>query len=152
MIIWIAGQAGSGKTTVANALLDDWFFKKQSPGTWVQVDGDNIRSIFNNVDYSRAGRIKNHELAINLCKYLEGQGLNIMVSMIAPYEEIRAKIVKNLPEVKFIELRYDAAKHQRREAYKLCADYEEVPNPDRIVIDTGEVGVQSAIEIINSTL
>ena len=59
MIIWFTGQPGSGKTTLANELILN--LKRNSPEKKViNIDGDDLRSISKNKDYSKEGRIKKH--------------------------------------------------------------------------------------------
>ena len=53
MIFWFTGQPGSGKTTLGKALLEklnDAF----------HIDGDDLRGLSANVDYSEQGRIKQY--------------------------------------------------------------------------------------------
>jgi adenylylsulfate kinase len=54
---WLTGQPGAGKTTLATWL------EAHFAGKGVVIDGDDIRAIFDNKDYSEAGRRKNIELA-----------------------------------------------------------------------------------------
>ena len=55
MIIWITGQPGSGKTTLAKAFIN--FISKQNPASKIiNIDGDDLRSISKNKDYSKKGR------------------------------------------------------------------------------------------------
>ena len=51
MIYWFTGQPGAGKTVLANAL------KQQLENTF-HIDGDDLRDIFDNKDYSEAGTKK----------------------------------------------------------------------------------------------
>jgi adenylylsulfate kinase-like enzyme len=82
-IIWLIGQPSSGKTSLAKKFLSyhttDWF----------HVDGDDIRKIFNNTDYSKEGRIKNIDVAQKISEYLYNQGKNVIVSLVTPYSEQR---------------------------------------------------------------
>ena len=58
MIIWLTGQPGSGKTTLANELIIH--LKKSNPSIKIiNLDGDDLRNISRNKDYSKEGRIKN---------------------------------------------------------------------------------------------
>ena len=77
MIIWLTGQPGSGKTTLASWLLASY------PNKAVIVDGDDIREIFENKDYSEQGRRKNIELAQNR------KGDVAIVSLVSPYKDQR---------------------------------------------------------------
>jgi adenylylsulfate kinase-like enzyme len=85
MIHWFYGQPGAGKTTLAKALLE----KIDA----IHVDGDDIRVVFNNKDYSREGRIKNLTLINNIVRFLDHKGLDVVVSVVSPYQEIRDELL-----------------------------------------------------------
>ena len=83
MIIWLTGQPGSGKTTLANWLQASY------PNKGIIVDGDDIREIFDNKDYSEQGRRKNIELAQNIAKFIHKKGDVAIVSLVSPYKDQR---------------------------------------------------------------
>ena len=83
MIIWLTGQPGSGKTTLASWLQASY------PNKGVIVDGDDIREIFENKDYSEQGRRKNIELAQNIAKFIHRKGDVAIVSLVSPYKDQR---------------------------------------------------------------
>jgi len=56
MIYWLTGQPGAGKTTLAKWMV------AALQGDAILVDGDDIREIFDNKDYSEIGRRKNRIL------------------------------------------------------------------------------------------
>jgi adenylylsulfate kinase-like enzyme len=85
MIYWFYGQPGAGKTTLANAL------NLRING--IQVDGDDVRSVFNNKDYSKEGRIKNLTLINNIVRFLDHKNFDIIVSVVSPYQEIRDQML-----------------------------------------------------------
>ena len=87
MIIWFTGQPGSGKTTLSNELI-----KLINNSTCISIDGDEIRDIFNNKDYSSDGRIKNIEMVQNFAIFLEIKGFTPIVSLVSPYREIRENL------------------------------------------------------------
>lgn len=83
MIYWLTGQPGAGKTTLAS-----WFqahFREKG----VIIDGDDIRAIFDNKDYSEAGRRKNIELAQRMAKFFHHKGSVAIVSLVSPYRDQR---------------------------------------------------------------
>jgi adenylylsulfate kinase-like enzyme len=53
------------------------------------VDGDDIREIFNNKDYSEVGRRKNVELAQHLAHFIHNKGGVALVSLVSPYKDQR---------------------------------------------------------------
>jgi adenylylsulfate kinase-like enzyme len=97
MIIWLTGQPGSGKTTLAKWLQASY------PNKGVIVDGDDIREIFNNKDYSEEGRRKNIDLAQKIAKFLHLKGDVAIVSLVSPYkdqrDEFKSEMGKDLIEV-----------------------------------------------------
>ena len=85
MIYWFYGQPGAGKTTLAKALLE----KVDA----VHIDGDDIRKVFNNQDYSKEGRIKNLTLINNIVRFLDHKGFNVIASVVSPYREVRDQLL-----------------------------------------------------------
>jgi adenylylsulfate kinase-like enzyme len=92
MIIVFFGQPCSGKTTLAKALQTELFSEK---GNVPIVDGDDIRNIFNNTDYTKEGRIKNLNRISDISIFLANQNENVIVSAVYPYLEAREYMEKN---------------------------------------------------------
>jgi len=96
-IIWLTGQPGAGKTTIAKEII-----KLQDNEEWINVDGDDIREIFDNKDYSEQGRRKNIELAQQIALFLHKKGKNVVVSLVSPYknqrEDFKLKVGDNIVE------------------------------------------------------
>ena len=84
MIYWLTGQPGAGKTTLVKML-----YTHLHPMKPMIVDGDDIREIFNNKDYSEAGRRKNVELAQHLAHFIHNKGGVALVSLVSPYKDQR---------------------------------------------------------------
>lgn len=97
MIYWFTGQPGAGKTTLANWLQSH--FREKA----MIVDGDDIRAIFDNKDYSEAGRRKNVELAQRIAKFTHHKGDIAIVSLVSPYrdqrEAFKAEMGDNIKEL-----------------------------------------------------
>ena len=97
MIYWLTGQPGAGKTTLATWLAAHF------AGKATMVDGDDIRSIFDNKDYSEAGRRKNIELAQNIAKFIHHKGGIAIVSLVSPYidqrNDFKIQMAENLKEI-----------------------------------------------------
>jgi adenylylsulfate kinase-like enzyme len=66
-IIWLIGQAGHGKTVLAK-LLEEHIDMTASNNVF-HIDGDDLRNLTINKDYSRAGREQNIRNAQVIAKY-----------------------------------------------------------------------------------
>lgn len=88
MIINLTGQAGAGKSTIAKEL--NKFFSNS-----IIVDGDELREIFINKDYSEEGRRKNITNAYNIARFLEAKGFTPIIALISPYKDLREELKSN---------------------------------------------------------
>ena len=86
-IIWLTGQPGSGKTTLANAIYNEIVTKKKLKA--IIIDGDDIRDVLDNKDYSKKGRKKNIQFAIDMAKVMSNKGYHVLVSLVSPYRNLR---------------------------------------------------------------
>lgn len=140
MIIWLTGQPGSGKTTIAKELVTS-----SALCQWFHIDGDDIRELFDNKDYSISGRKKNIELAQKLAQYLNSKGKKVVVSLVSPYKEQRdtfkEKMGKDLIEV------YVHTSEVRGREHFFVQDYEQ-PTDNYIDIDTTNVSVDLCAKLI----
>lgn len=131
MIYWFVGQPGSGKTILANLLKDNVF-----PHAF-RIDGDEMRELFSNKDYSEEGRRYSIDVAQKIAHYLHNQGKDVIVSLVSPYLDQREKFKNNLDywQVKEIFVHYDKNKEQRgRENYHV--ENFGIPRGNFIDIDT----------------
>lgn len=94
MIINLTGQAGAGKSTIARELEKILYNS-------IVIDGDELREIFVNKDYSEDGRRKNITNAYNIARFLESKGFTPIVALISPYEDLREDL-KSITKVKEI--------------------------------------------------
>jgi adenylylsulfate kinase len=102
LIIWLTGQPGSGKTTLAKRFIVDkliWFMRIQ-PFKIMHIDGDVLRELTNNKDYSEQGRRKNIKFATDMARFLDNQHFTVVVSLVAPYRGQREqlKMERNVAE------------------------------------------------------
>jgi len=83
-ILWISGQMGSGKTTLALRLKRD---------KTVILDGDMMRrSISSDLGLSKKDRTEHNLRVARLALELQRQNHEVIVATIAPYQELRDKI------------------------------------------------------------
>ncbi len=121
MIYLFTGQPGSGKTTLAKK-LQMWLQtdKKNWRKSVFHIDGDQLRELFPNKDYSKEGREKNIQKAFDIAKYLDNCGNDVVISMVSPYIELREQLKS---ECKVIEI-YCHTKKMRGREDKFALDYE----------------------------
>ena len=97
MIYWFTGQPSHGKTILADLL------KKTLLPNAYRVDGDDLRDLFTNKDFSIKGRVMNVDAAQKISHYLHNQGHDVIVSLVSPYidqrEEFKQVIGNNLKEI-----------------------------------------------------
>ena len=140
MIYWFTGQPGAGKTVLATAL-------KQEMDNTFHIDGDDLRAIFDNKDYSETGRRKNIELAQQLAHFLYNKGNNVVVSLVSPYkdqrEEFKTKLGDSLKEfyVHTTEIR-------GRENFHV-ENYQQ-PTENYLDLDTTNISVEECLQKIRS--
>jgi adenylylsulfate kinase-like enzyme len=134
MIYLFTGQPGSGKTTLGKK-LQIWLQtdKKNWRKSVFHIDGDQLRELFPNTDYSKEGRYKNITKAFDIAKYLDASGNDIVISLVSPYIELREKFKS---ECKVTEI-YCHTKKMRGREDKFALDYEP-PIQFFVDLDTSE--------------
>lgn len=141
MIIVIFGQPGSGKTTLAKKFVAEGFH---------HIDGDMLRDVFKNKDYSREGRIANLKTASDIAYYLyKVKDSNVVLSLVYPYEEAREYLSKLTRNIKWIYLIYE---EDRGKSEFKVEDFE-LPHMDDVdlIINTSNTSVIKSVEQIKRT-
>lgn len=158
-LFWFTGQAGAGKTELANALktqlireqtivqqniLPQNIWSDYIPNKkFVIIDGDDIREIYKNTDYSIEGRKANVDFVQKLCAFLIKNNIIPIVCMVSPFEEQRSSFVH---EKEGVEIYVHCEEIRGRENYHV--DYYEKPkeNSKAISINTTEKSVNQSFE------
>jgi adenylylsulfate kinase len=84
MIYYLIGQPHAGKTTLSKLLKDRLY-----PQNIIQIDGDDLRDIFQNKDYSDEGRRNNIRRAQDIAMFLNAKGIDVIMSLVSPYKDLR---------------------------------------------------------------
>ena len=137
MIIWLTGQPGSGKTTICkeiSELKDNRIF---------HIDGDDLRDLFENKDYSEQGRRKNIELAQQIAQYLTNKSKDVLVSLVSPYKDQRDKFKKKMGD-NLIEVYVHTSETRGREDY-FVKEYGQ-PTENYLDIDTTNESVEESVK------
>jgi len=143
MIIWLTGQPGSGKTTLAKELIKS--LNNIQAQNIIHIDGDDLRDINKNQDYSKQGRIKNISTAISIMRFLSNKNYTCVISIVAPYAFLRDELKD---EFEFIEVYLYTDEIRGREEF-FATDYE-IPLKPTLSLDTGKKNIKECKdEILN---
>jgi gluconate kinase len=134
VIIVIFGQPHSGKTTLANLIDADFY-----------IDGDHLRRLFQNKDYSKQGRISNLNRASDIATYLHYNGNKVVLSLVYPYKEARDYLNSLSTNVKWIYLTY--TEPRGREEFHV-SNFEEPELESFLQINTDNLTIEECINQI----
>ena len=137
MIIVLFGQPHSGKTTLATELSYHMFSKV--------IDGDLLRNMFSNKDYSKEGRLRNLNKASDIAHYVNSKEKEAILSLVYPYKEARDYLNSLNDDVKWIYLSY--TKPRGREANHVV-DFEEPNLENFLQINTDNLTIEESLKKI----
>lgn len=81
-VFWLYGRSGAGKTTLARQLLAGLHNRNLSA---IYLDGDEMRaSLCSDLGFKSEARLENHRRIAEVARLLTLQGLNVVVSTMAP--------------------------------------------------------------------
>lgn len=139
-ILWLTGQPGSGKTTLSNEMIKIIANQEDKKDTKViQIDGDDLRDLTDNKDYSKEGRFANIRLGQNIAIFCQNKGYLVIVSLVAPYRELREdlKSKTNVCEIFLHTTEIRGREHFFSKDYeKPLENYHAIDTTDKTVKDT----------------
>ena len=142
--IWLTGQPASGKTTLANLLIDQ-LSKDNSRDIYFNIDGDDLRDLFQNKDYSKKGRQANIRLGMSIAAYLINKGCIPIVSLVSPYRDLREEFKS---QYKVLEVYLHTTEIRGKE--KFFVENYEPPKDNFLNIDTTNQSEEESLdEILN---
>jgi adenylylsulfate kinase-like enzyme len=142
-IYWFTGQPGAGKTVLA--LMLKTVLEKEYRQNVFHIDGDELRKLFNNQKYDKEGREENIKRAQDLAKFLLAQGYDVVVSLVAPYKELRESFKYDLKNL-LVEFYVHTTDIRGREHFH--TDEYEMPTENFIDINTTNVDPQISLNEI----
>lgn len=152
MILCLYGQPGSGKSTIAKSLLE-LMSEVDTTLNFPNIDGDEIRKLFSNNDYSRVGRIENLKRISDIAFYLSHQHELVIISAVFPYSESRRYLMSLTKDVFWVYL------HKREIDYvqdsrfaHIVEDFEHTPFPPDLTLNTSEKDLSKCLEEIANAL
>ena len=98
-IFWITGYSGAGKTSIANTIKNRIF---KTYGNTIVINGDDLRRIFELNKYSKLERYKNGIKFVKLLKFLSGQKVNVLFTVVGLKHSLRKYAQDNIPN--YIEI------------------------------------------------
>lgn len=127
MIIALFGQPHCGKSTLANELKGH------------NIDGDKLRELFKNKNFTREGRIQNLNRASDIAHYLNSGGTDVVLSLVYPYKEAREYLNSIADNVAWIYLTYEG--ERGRENFHV-GDFETPENEQVLHLDTSKLTIE----------
>jgi cytidine diphosphoramidate kinase len=172
MVVWLVGLSGAGKSTIGREVYRQL---KQHESNTVLVDGDEIRALFKHdtaeTSYNLEGRRLNAERIVEICKWLDGQSINVVCCILCVFPDIlkaNRKQFKKYLEV-FISAPYDVLRARDAKGLYVAAEkgeqshvvgvdipFPEPVAPDLILDSSGKSGdfavlAEKTINLINNS-
>ena len=112
------------------------------------IDGDDLRELTTNKDYSINGRVNNVNTAQKIAHYLHNQGKDVIVSLVSPYIDQREDFKKLIGD-QLIEFYVHTSEARERDHFKSSAYI--APQDNFIDIDTTDDTPEESLQkIINN--
>jgi bifunctional enzyme CysN/CysC len=162
MVLWFTGISGAGKSTIAKALEKKlWEEGKQT----VLLDGDQVRHGLNrDLGFSPEDRTENIRRVGEVARLFFEHGNIVLCTFVSPYKEDRDRVRSLFREEQFIEVHvtcepetaqerdpkglYEKAKKGEIEGLTGYDGEYEKPDLNELTVNTDQVSVEEAIEII----
>ena len=151
MVYWFTGQPGAGKTVLGTKLHS---FLKTEKRNWRQnvfhLDGDNLRELTINKDYTPEGREKNIRNAQTITEYIHNNGCDVVVSLVAPPRWLREEFKKRIGLENFQEFYIHCSDPRERDHFH-SKNYE-APQDNFIDVDTTKDSPDKSFSVIINQL
>lgn len=148
-IYWFTGQPAHGKTVLGKKLVELLQTEKRNWRKQVfHLDGDDLRELTINKDYSEQGRINNIRNAQMIAEYLSKNGCDVVVSLVAPYRWLREEFKERIGSDNFQEFYVHCSEARERDHFKV--EGYEAPEVNFFDVDTTKDNPkQSFTKIVN---
>lgn len=161
-VLWFTGLSGSGKSTIANKVEEELFYKGIST---YALDGDNIRSGINKgIGFTKEDRLENLRRIAEVGKLFVDAGIVTIAAFVSPLISDRDQVKQIVGENDLIEIFVDTSleeceKRDVKGLYKkarageiknftgIDAPYEAPDNPE-IHIQTETTEVDQAVQLV----
>jgi adenylylsulfate kinase-like enzyme len=143
MVISLTGQPGSGKSLQSQMLQT--YFKYEVEEDVIIIDGDDVREIFDNKDYSINGRMENIKRAYDIAYFLHTKGFVVILAMMSPFSILREDLQKKVGK-QYYQFYLHTNEIRGREQYHF--DEFEIPSANHI--DTTNKTIKETYEEIRT--
>lgn len=161
-VVWLTGLSGSGKSTIAKRLVEDYFNQGKHV---IMLDGDNLRhGLCSNLGFTDEDRMENIRRVGEVAKLFFNQGNIVICSLISPFQKDRDMVKNMFPEDDFYEIYVrcnieTCKKRDPKGLYKknisnftgITSLYEEPQNAD-LIVDTENLSIEESVSLIKSFL
>ena len=134
-VYWFTGQPAHGKTVLGKKLHH---LLQSERRNWrkdvFHLDGDDLRALTVNKDYSEQGRINNIRNAQMIAEYVSNSGSDVVVSLVAPYRWLREEFKERIGLDRFQEFYVHCSEPRERDHFH-AKDYE-APEENFLDVDT----------------
>lgn len=161
---WVTGLSGAGKTTVGTLLYQ---YLKQKKDNVVLLDGDDLRYVMGNTDFTEEGRAQTNERNARLYQLLTNQGIDVICCAIGMREAYRVRnreMITNYKEI-YLKVSMDellrrdpkglyrrALNHETDHVYGIDIPFEEPANPSVLIENEGSMTPEEALRQIVAAL
>ena len=143
MIVVFIGQPCSGKTTLAKEFQKKIFHNSTAP----IIDGDDIRVIFNNTDYSKEGRIKNLNRISDISTFLASKYHDVIVSAIYPFIEAREYLESiSTQKILWVYLKYNGVRG--RENFHVEFETPSIEIKNLMMLNTSSISIEDCVSMV----
>ena len=159
-VYWITGLSGAGKTTIGTGLYQELRQRKKNV---IFLDGDQLRQVFQNRDYSLKGRELLAMQYSRLCHMLSEQGIDVICCTIAMFDSCREWNRKNIRDYFEVYLKVPietlverdqkglysgALKNEIHEVMGVNLEFAEPKHPDMVIKNDGEMLPETIIRLV----
>lgn len=161
---WISGLSGAGKTTIGKLFYD---YLKAKKDNVVLIDGDMLREIMADTDFSETGRDSHVKRNARLFKLLTDQGIDVVNCSIGLRNKYRAwnkEIIDKCCEIYIKASMEELIRRDPKGLYKRALNgetshvygvdlpYDEPEDPAVVVCNEGDMTPEEALRQIVATL
>lgn len=144
-VIWLTGQPGAGKTTIGEKIKEE--ISSNSGKKAVLLDGDDIRLLFNNQDYSIDGRRKNIQFVQTLADFLIKNEIIPIICLVSPFKDLRDE---TKAKYNTLEIFVHCSEQRGREQFHV--EYYKKPTENFVDLDTTSKTVEESFEILKKEI